>query len=86
MNKRLCQAVSAAEAVERLQSGMNVFVHGAAATPTPLLEALCLRKDLTDLKLYHMHTAGPAPFVDPTAGDRVSATSTALCLRFVDLR
>jgi hypothetical protein len=32
--------VSADEAVSGLANGMNVFVHGAAATPTPLLEAL----------------------------------------------
>jgi len=75
MNNRLCQAVSAAEAVEGLKSGMNVFVHGAAATPTPLLEALCLRKDLTGLRLYHMHTAGPAPFVDPSCAERITSVS-----------
>ena len=34
------QAVSADDAVAAIQSGMRVFVHGAAATPTPLLDAL----------------------------------------------
>ncbi len=34
------KAVSAEEAVGLIQSGMNVFVHGAAATPTPLLKAM----------------------------------------------
>lgn len=42
---------------------MNVFVHGAAATPTPLLDALAARQDLSDVTLYHLHTSGPAPFV-----------------------
>lgn len=69
------QAVSAAEAVKKLQSGMNVFVHGASATPTPLLEAICLRNDLTDLRLYHMHTAGPAPFVEPRCHGRITSVS-----------
>jgi len=29
-----------------------------------LLEALCARDDLTDVRLYHLHTAGPAPFAE----------------------
>ena len=32
-------SVTADEAVSHLKSGMKVFIHGAAATPTPLLEA-----------------------------------------------
>jgi 4-hydroxybutyrate CoA-transferase len=57
-------AVSPGEAVSHVHSGMRVFVHGAAATPTPLLEAVSGRDDLTDVTLYHLHTAGPAPFAD----------------------
>ena len=34
------KAVSAEEAVGLIQSRMNVFVHGAAITPTPLLKAM----------------------------------------------
>ena len=45
-----------------VSSGTNVFVHGACATPAPLLDALCARQDLSDVRLYHLHTAGPAPF------------------------
>lgn len=37
-------------------------MHGAAATPTPLIEALAARGDLTQVHLYHLHTSGPAPF------------------------
>jgi 4-hydroxybutyrate CoA-transferase len=59
------QAVSPEEALARVRSGMRVFVHGAAATPTPLLDALAARTDLDDVTLYHMHTNGPAPFADP---------------------
>jgi len=54
---------SSDEAVSCIESGMRVFVHGAAATPTPLLEALARRTDLSDVTLYHLHTGGPAPFV-----------------------
>ncbi len=58
------RAVSAADAVKRLKSGMNVFIHGAAATPTPLVEALSARRDLENVRLYHLHTNGPAPFAE----------------------
>ena len=56
------RATSAADAVSAVRSGTNIFVHGACATPAPLLEALCGRHDLADVKLYHLHTAGPAPW------------------------
>jgi 4-hydroxybutyrate CoA-transferase len=56
------RAVSAKDVVSLVRSATNVFVHGACATPAPLLEALCERRDLADVKLYHLHTAGPAPF------------------------
>lgn len=54
---------------------MNVFVHGASATPTPLLEAMCRRTDLQGLTLYHLHTAGPAPYVAPESADRMTSIS-----------
>lgn len=56
--------VSAEQAVAVIKSGMHVFVHGAAATPTILLEALVKNTSLEDVTLYHLHTSGPAPFVD----------------------
>jgi acyl-CoA hydrolase len=68
-------AVSAEEAVSRIVSGMRVFIHGAAATPTPLLEALTRRLDLADVTLYHLHTAGPAPFADPQCRGRFFSVS-----------
>lgn len=58
-------ASSASDVVSHLRSGMTVFLHGACATPTPLVEALAARTDLRDLRIYHLHTAGPAPFADP---------------------
>jgi 4-hydroxybutyrate CoA-transferase len=59
------RAVTAAEAVSFVKSGDALFLHGAAATPTVLAEALAARTDLADVRLYHLHTAGPAPFADP---------------------
>jgi 4-hydroxybutyrate CoA-transferase len=56
------KASTAADVASVVRSGTNLFVHGACATPAPLLDALCARGDLADVKLYHLHTAGPAPF------------------------
>jgi 4-hydroxybutyrate CoA-transferase len=69
------RAVSAADAVAHIKSGMNVFVHGAAATPTPLIEALAARTDLEDVRLYHLHTMGPAPFAAPECAGRYFSVS-----------
>jgi acyl-CoA hydrolase len=68
-------AVSAEDAVAHLESGMKVFVHGAAATPTPLLEALCKRQDLENVSLYHLHLAGDIPFPDPVHEGRFFSVS-----------
>lgn len=57
------RAVSADEAVSLVRSGMKVFIHGAAATPTPLIEALA-RRDVVDVSTYHIHLDGPLPIVD----------------------
>ncbi len=67
--------VSPAEAVHLIPSGARVFVHGAAATPTPLLGALAERDDLDGVRLYHLHTAGPFPFADARRSGRVRSTS-----------
>ena len=75
MRDWVTRAVSANEAVAAVTSGMSVFVHGAAATPTPLLEALVLNERLTDVTLYHLHTAGPAPFVEPEHRNRFFSVS-----------
>lgn len=69
------RAVSADDAIAAIGSGMKVFVHGAAATPTPLLEALCRRQDLEGVKLYHLHLAGEVPFAKPGANSGLFSIS-----------
>ena len=66
---------TADDVVSRLRSGMNIFVQGAAATPTLLLEALARRQDLTDVRLYHMHLDGELPFVRPECRGRLRSVS-----------
>lgn len=67
--------VSAAEAVACIKSGDRVFIHGASATPTPLVEAMCARTDLKDVTVYHLHTTGPAPFLEPAMAGRFFSVS-----------
>jgi acyl-CoA hydrolase len=51
--------------VRGIASGNRVYVQGACATPTPLLEALVKRgKELRAVELTHLHTYGPTPYTD----------------------
>jgi acyl-CoA hydrolase len=68
-------AVSPVDALAHIRSGMRVFVHGAAATPTPLLEALCDRPGIEGVTLYHLHTEGPARFAAPEQAGRLRSVS-----------
>ncbi|MEX2032393.1 MAG: hypothetical protein WEA81_05960 [Dehalococcoidia bacterium] len=57
---------TAREALQPLRSGQRIYLHGGAATPTPLLEALAERaRDLEGLETVSLHLEGPAPHVDP---------------------
>ena len=54
------------EALAPLRDGMRVYLHGGAATPTPLIEALAGRaRDLTGIETVSLHLEGPAPHVEP---------------------
>lgn len=69
------RATTADAAVACVRSGMRVFIHGAAATPTPLIEALGRRTDLENVTVYHLHTSGPAPFAAPEQEGRFFSVS-----------
>ena len=69
------RAVSAADVAARIPSGARVFVHGAAATPVPLLDALAARTDVEGVRLYHLHTEGTASFVAPGVANRLRSVS-----------
>jgi 4-hydroxybutyrate CoA-transferase len=56
------RASSAADVVRHLRSAQNVFIHGAAATPTTLLDAMVERHDLQGVQLFHLHLGGPLRF------------------------
>jgi acyl-CoA hydrolase len=64
--------VTADEALSDLRSHEHVFVQGAAATPTLLLEALARRaSDLEDVTVMHLHCEGPAPHLAPELAGRL---------------
>jgi 4-hydroxybutyrate CoA-transferase len=56
------RAVSARDVVSHLKSRQKVFIHGAAATPTTLLDAMVERTDLEGVELFHLHLGGPCRF------------------------
>lgn len=58
--------VSPEEAVTSILLNQRVFVHSVAAAPQQLIAALVARgKDLRGVEVVHIHTEGPAPYVDP---------------------
>jgi acyl-CoA hydrolase len=58
--------VTPAEAVAGIQSGQQLYVHCAAATPSALLDALVARApELRDVRVVHLHCEGPGPHLAP---------------------
>ncbi len=58
--------VTAAEALNIVKSGHRVFIHGGAATPERLVNALADRHaELKDVELTHLHTEGEARYARP---------------------
>lgn len=55
--------MSPSEAVSGIRSGDRVFLHSAAATPEPLVQALVERaKELRGVEILHLHTEGKAAY------------------------
>ncbi|HUP44160.1 MAG TPA: acetyl-CoA hydrolase/transferase C-terminal domain-containing protein [Thermoanaerobaculia bacterium] len=69
------RAVSPQDAVSLVQSGMKVFIHGAAATPTPLIDALAAREDLENVQTFHLHLEGRIAFAEEPGGGRIAPNS-----------
>ena len=61
------KSMSADEAIQVIKSGHSVYVHGGAATPIHLLDALCNYADnskIRDVRLNHIHLEGDIRFYD----------------------
>lgn len=62
--------VSADEAVQHVRSDDRIFLHGVAAAPTRLLEALVRRaSELRNVEIVQLHTEGPAAYTDEALQD-----------------
>ncbi|HEY8689544.1 MAG TPA: acetyl-CoA hydrolase/transferase C-terminal domain-containing protein [Chitinophagaceae bacterium] len=62
--------ISAEEAVKIIKSGNRVFIHGSAATPVHILEALQKRHaELSNVELVSISTLGKINFNDPVYKD-----------------
>src|SRR3954470_21466589 len=60
------RVVSPNEAVAGIRSDQHVYLHGGAATPSVLLDALVKRAaELHDVHIYHLHAEGPGPHLRP---------------------
>ncbi|XP_052819731.1 4-hydroxybutyrate coenzyme A transferase-like [Mya arenaria] len=69
---------TAEEAVQVIQSGQRVFIHGAAATPVHLIQAMCdhgKRADIRDVEVMHIHTEGPGLYNEPEYDDMFRSNS-----------
>ncbi|NMM48559.1 acetyl-CoA hydrolase/transferase family protein [Marinigracilibium pacificum] len=65
---RVCN--TAAEAVELIKSGDNVFLHSAASTPQRLVNAMTERhNELKNVSIYSIHTEGEAPYAEEQYAD-----------------
>lgn len=63
--------VDMAEAVAAVRSHNRIYIHGGAATPHDLVQAMIDRRtDLRDVELVHLHTEGPARYADPEMAGR----------------
>ena len=54
--------VSADDAVKIIRSNERVFIHGGAASPQRLINAMVARAaELREVEIVHLHTEGEAP-------------------------
>ncbi|MDP2136405.1 MAG: acetyl-CoA hydrolase/transferase C-terminal domain-containing protein [Candidatus Didemnitutus sp.] len=69
------RAMSPEAVVKLIPSNSRAFLHGGAATPTALVEALAKRTDVEGVRVYHVHTEGPMPILDKECEGRIRSVS-----------
>jgi acyl-CoA hydrolase len=69
------RAMSPADVVKLIPNGARVFLHGGAATPTALVDALAARTDVEGVRVYHVHTEGRLAIVNPECQGRIRSVS-----------
>lgn len=67
---------TADKAMELIKSNERVFIHGAAATPRKLVQALSGRhRELKNVELVHLHTEGEALYAKPEYQESFNVSS-----------
>jgi 4-hydroxybutyrate CoA-transferase len=58
--------LTATDALKVVKPGNKIFIHSVAAAPPALIDALVARaSELKNIKIYHLHTEGPADYAKP---------------------
>ncbi|MEO6760134.1 MAG: 4-hydroxybutyrate CoA-transferase, partial [Saprospiraceae bacterium] len=71
MSIKNTKIVAIPEALQAIRSGSNVFIHSVAAAPQALINGMVARAEsLEQVCLYHIHTEGSAPYVEPVYQDK----------------
>lgn len=64
-NRAFQKHSSAMDAVQSVPNKARIFVHGAAATPSRLLQAICEQASrFQDIEFLHLHTMTEVPYAD----------------------
>ncbi len=63
------------QVMRHVRSGMRCFIHGAAATPTTLLDALAAQTGLEGVTVCHLHLDGPLAILDRSHEGRFRSVS-----------
>src|SRR5689334_16396209 len=67
---------TAEECIKNIRSDERIFIHGGAATPLRLVNALVERRhELRNIEIVHMHTEGEAPYAHPEYADAFRVNS-----------
>ena len=68
--------ISAQDALKLISSGERIFIHGGAATPQKLIDALTARHaELRNVEIVHLHIEGQAPYANPEYKDSFHVNS-----------
>ena len=60
------KAISAVDAVKVIKNNDRVYLHGAAAAPQALIQAMTDRhEELRNVEVCHLHVEGNAPYANP---------------------
>ena len=82
----MAKITTAQEALKVVKSGDFVYIHGGAAVPEILVDALVERaSELRNVSIGHIHIEGDAPYADPKYKDSFYVNSFFLSRNVRDI-